>query len=160
MQAKAGVTSRALKEILNNKGYIEIPSHGVSMLPLIRTGNICRFEPVHPIELQRGDIILFQADTGILVGHRYLERKWMNDQWMVICKGDSNLHPDAPVPEESIIGKMVSIRKPSGTMITSSPRLKLWGRLVIRLPLISLSVHSFLRVSRKLKGMKNSLWAS
>ncbi|UUZ80818.1 signal peptidase I [Paenibacillus sp. P26] len=159
MQANV-VTFKALKNLINKQKYIEIPSHGVSMLPFIRSGNLCRFEPVDPSKLARGDIVLFLADNGTLVGHRYIETKTVGKERMIVCKGDSNLYPDSPVPYDRVIGKMISIQKSSGPLLTSSPGMKLWGKLVIRLPLLSLTIHSYLRVVRKLRGMKNSLWAS
>lgn len=159
MQANTAVM-RAIQEVMKKQGYIEIPSHGISMLPFIRTGNVCRFEPVEPSQLRKGDVVLFLADTGILVGHRYFGLTSIDNRWMIVCKGDSNLYPDEPVPADRIIGRMILIRKPFGHFRASGLWMKLWGWLVTRLPFISLAIHTYLRVTRKLRGMKNRLWAS
>ncbi|WP_248927125.1 signal peptidase I [Paenibacillus hamazuiensis] len=145
---------------MDKQGYIDIVSHGLSMLPFIRTGNVCRFVPVEPAQLRKGDIVLFHTDAGTLVGHRLIDISLAGRQWIILCKGDSNPYPDEPVTSDRIIGRMVSIRKSARTMDTSSYWIRLWGKYVVRLPWLSLSIHTCLKVIKKLRGMRNRLWAS
>ncbi|CAG7632566.1 hypothetical protein PAECIP111802_01858 [Paenibacillus allorhizosphaerae] len=130
------------------------------MLPFIRTGNICRFEPIEPLRLRKGDVVLFVSGSGTLVGHRYFGQTFIGSERMFLCKGDSNVYPDDPVPADRIIGRMVWIRKPIGQYRASDPRLKLWAWLVTRVSFVSLTIHTYVKLIRKLRGMKNRLWAS
>ncbi|WP_425517336.1 signal peptidase I [Paenibacillus solanacearum] len=159
MQANV-VLLRAIQDVMMKQGYVDIPSHGASMLPFIRTGDICRFEPIDLSRLKKGDIVLFLDNPGRLVGHRCIGRMQSEKEALIVCKGDSNLYPDEPVPANRVIGRMTSIRKRLIVFSTSVSWMKLWGWLVIRFPLLSRLIHMYLRTSRILRGMKKRLWTS
>ena len=55
---------------LQRRGWIELPSFGMSMYPLIREGDVSRFESIQPEQLRVGDICLFVSVQGIMTGHR------------------------------------------------------------------------------------------
>lgn len=153
-------TLHAIRSVMNRQGYIDIPSSGASMLPFIHAGNICRFVSSQPSQLQQGDIILFVADTGNLVGHRLIDKKYIERDWLIICKGDSNIYPDAPITADQIIGRMVSIRGAVGHRNTSGYWMRLWGKCIIRLPQLSMAIQAYLKIIKKWRGMKKRLWAS
>lgn len=159
MQAKAG-TVEALRRMIVHKGYVKIPSNGTSMFPLIRTGNICRFEPVLAEEIEAGDILLFVADSGMLVGHRFIRREIRDGETLYICRGDSRKNEDPPLKEAQILGKMVSIQKAGLTLWTNNLWLTIWGACVLRIPWIPASIDFYLRLKRKMRGMRRRLWAS
>ncbi|SDC02348.1 signal peptidase, endoplasmic reticulum-type [Paenibacillus sp. UNCCL117] len=140
--------------MLASKGYVDIPSHGVSMFPLIRTGNICRFEPFSAERLQAGDILLYLSDKGVLVGHRYCRQTRENGRTLFICKGDSQDYDDPPLTSEQLLGRLVSIRKGRVELRADGLLLAGWGKIIIRLPLLSTGIHWYLRAARKLRGMK------
>jgi len=159
MQADAAVI-HALQQLITQQGYVDIPSRGFSMLPFIRTGNICRFERTEPSSLKKGDVILFVTGSGVLVGHRYFGQTLIGGERMLLCKGDSNMYPDDPVSVDRMIGRMVWVRKPLGRYRSSDPLMKLWAWLVTRVSFVSMTIHAYVRLIRKLRGMKNRLWAS
>ncbi|WP_159882588.1 S24/S26 family peptidase [Paenibacillus puerhi] len=144
----------AIRRVLASQGYVDIPSHGVSMFPLIRTGNICRFEPFSPEYLRVGDILLYVSDNGVLVGHRYHRQVEDRGQVRFICKGDSQEQDDPPLRKEQLIGRMISIRKGSVELRVDGLLLAGWGKIMIRLPFVSTCIHLYLRAVRKLRGMK------
>jgi hypothetical protein len=132
------------------------------MYPLIRAGSICRFEPPLPeAEYQAGDILLFIAGNGTMVGHRYLGRKLYgpDGEELLLMKGDSNLTRDPPVARDQIIGRLVSIGRGGKQRSVNRVGLKTWGKLVLWIPLLSLAIHLFVRVIRKMQGMMNRIWA-
>lgn len=149
-----------LKHMLENRGYVKIPSHGTSMFPLIRTGNICRFEPVLAEEIEIGDILLFALDSGLLVGHRFIRREVRNGRTYYICRGDSRITEDPPLREEQILGKMVSIQKAHLTLWTNGRWQTAWGACIVHMPFLSAAINTYLRLARKAKGMRRRLWAS
>jgi signal peptidase len=82
------------------------------MFPLLRTGTICRFVAFDPDRVKRGDILLYVARTGNLVGHRYVKRVDLETGNVhYICKGDSNPDVDLPISSDQIVGAMESMQK-------------------------------------------------
>lgn len=142
----------ALRSLLERKGFILLPSHGVSMAPIIRTGSVCRFEPLVLEELKQGDIILYVAATGELVGHRFLRTVPQQGRTFYLCKGDYNRAPDALVPPENILGRMVSIQYKNAWVPTDSLWMKAWGKLMVHGPALSLGIQIGARLYRKLTG--------
>jgi signal peptidase I len=151
-------TIRALRQMMAKWGYIDIPSNGVSMYPLIRTGNIGRFAPL--VELRSGDILLFTTDMGTLVGHRYLRSMQIRGKTVHICKGDSNRAPDPPVDPEQVLGKLVSLRKSADPIPVERWWFRGWGWVIVRFPMLSACIHLYLRIHRKVRGMRRRSWVS
>jgi signal peptidase I len=141
---------RGFKQIIANKGYLEIPSHGLSMFPLLRTGTICRFVAFNPDRVKRGDILLFVAQTGSLIGHRYIKRVVLEAGIVhYICKGDSNPDVDLPIVPDQIVGAMESMRKYGRWLRSDSFLMQAWGEIVLTIPAISKVMRMYLRLKRK-----------
>lgn len=123
--------------ILQKKGYIEIPSRGVSMYPLIKEGDLCRFVPIQSMdELIKGDIVLYQSKQGHIVGHRFYDKIEKDSTPYYIFKGDTHLNPDSPVPESHLIGKLVRIKKRTFSIEPFGRIAQLWGCVVRLLPVL------------------------
>jgi signal peptidase I len=131
----------SIRQMLEHRGYIEIPSRGTSMFPLIRQGSICRFVPFSPEHAAIGDILLFEDEQSGLIGHRLLRKERIGAEEVYLCKGDSNRYPDAPVPKERVLGKLVQIRKGSSSRAADSYALRIWGKLMVRYRLVSYLMH-------------------
>jgi signal peptidase len=144
---------RGLKQIIANRGYIEIPSHGLSMFPLLRNGTVCRFVAFDPDRVKRGDILLFVACTGALVGHRYVKRVDLGAGIVnYICKGDSNPDVDPPVRSDQIVGAMESMRKYGTWLRSDSFLMQAWGEMVLSIPAFSKVIRMYLRLKRSFQG--------
>jgi signal peptidase len=150
----------ALRLWQDKTGYVDIPSHGFSMYPLIRTGDICRFERFELSRLRRGDILLFIAVTGELIGHRYYRQIQNGDKSLFLCKGDSNRYADPLVELDRIVGRMVWIRKSYICLQMDHVWMRLWGWTMLTFPWVSGIIRFHLRVIRKLRGMMGKPWAS
>ena len=123
---------------LQQQGYVEIPSVGYSMYPVIRTGDLCKFVPIKRSRLTPGRIVLFADTEGRLIGHRLLRVENRSGAPRFICKGDTNLYPDDPVGMWQMLGELVLImrRKSNGkvkTIPVNTLKGAIWGIVVRRL---------------------------
>lgn len=131
-----------VKRRMQRDGAVSIPSSGISMFPLIRTGDVCRFVPIGGNLLKPGAVVLFSDREGRLIGHRLLRIEKEPGGTRYIMKGDANLFPDEAVESDRLLGVLESITrygrhgKPRTTR-ADGPAGKLWGTLVRRVPGIS-----------------------
>ena len=149
MQADTQAIARLIREI----GELEIPSSGTSMRPLIREGDRCRFVPLSG-QPSPGDILLVAEPDGRLVGHRLIRVAEAGEETLYICKGDSNINPDAPARTNQIIGKMTDIRKRRFVMHADQGLARWWGRLLVRWPGLSRLIRQYLRAERRLRRLR------
>ncbi|MFB5189243.1 signal peptidase I [Alicyclobacillus fastidiosus] len=119
---------------IRQQGWIEIPSSGTSMYPLITEGNLCRFHPAIPGQIKEGDIILFSTAQGRLLGHRVFKMSRQNGQFEYLCKGDTNRFPDDPVTETQIVGRLFIVRKRWCSLRTDGFIGRFWTKLMVLFP--------------------------
>lgn len=149
--------------MIQRNGQIDIPSSGKSMMPLIREGNVCRFVAVQISELRRGDILLYAAEDGELVGHRLIRVEEQDGEKRFICKGDSNLRPDPPLLPNRVLGKLVSVKKARYTIEVGKGIAWWWGQWLVHMPWLSwfirLGLHASAKAGRHRKWMQaESKW--
>lgn len=149
MQADIQAIARLIRQI----GELEIPSSGTSMRPLIREGDRCRFVPLTG-RPSLGDILLVAEPDGRLVGHRLIRVAKAGEETLYICKGDSNLNPDAPARAGQILGKMTDIRKRRFVLHADQGLARWWGRLLVRRPGLSRLVRLYVRAERRLLRLR------
>ncbi|WP_064091673.1 signal peptidase I [Rossellomorea aquimaris] len=136
MQANS-VSSTLLMEVMDKKGWMDLPAEGMSMYPLIHDGDQCRFVSLKEQSLKKGDIILFQDASGKLVAHRFLYIKFFGNRVKYLFKGDTNTICDEVISEEQMIGKLVKVRKENVTLTLDHPIAKGWSKLILLFPFIS-----------------------
>ncbi|MBM7651840.1 signal peptidase I [Neobacillus cucumis] len=141
-------TFTLLKKAINKDGWLELPSSGNSMYPLIQKGNICRFVPCKTSLFKKGDVLLYYSQTGELVAHRFVKKVKMKDQTVLVLKGDTNLGYDQPIEENWILGKLVNVQKKHLTITTNHVLSRLWGTLILSNPFLSGILRNYL--NRKL----------
>ncbi|WP_309088692.1 hypothetical protein [Domibacillus sp.] len=134
----------AVKKSIQKNGWIDLPAEGTSMFPLIQRGNVCRFVVCGTSELEKGDVVLFQAADHRLVAHRFLGVKKNSRYIRYLFKGDTNLGADTPVTDDHIIGRLLFIRKGNRTMHTGGPFFFIWRIIVLSFPPISSFLRAFL----------------
>jgi len=54
--------SQLLKKLIKSNEFLEIPSQGFSMYPMISQNNVCAFEQFNLKKLNKGDILLFETN--------------------------------------------------------------------------------------------------
>lgn len=131
----AGVT-RLLTRRLEQFGFVQVPSHGVSMHPFIKEGDNCVFKVVELDGITEGDVILYRSVQENLVGHRVIQIIHDEHQTRYVCKGDTNRHPDAPVSSDRVLGKLVIIHRRGKAIHLDSRTRRLWTWAVLRIPLL------------------------
>lgn len=111
------------KEALE-KGYaITMPTIGMSMFPSLKTKDEIIIKSVALDKLRCGDVILFQSnqDSNKLIAHRLIKRVKSNDGLALITKGDFLLHCDKPIQPDTVIGKVIKIKKPYFSIYLEGP---------------------------------------
>ena len=149
MQADLDVI-RAVRITVERRGYIDLPSNGQSMFPLIRQGDLCRFVSFERSDLSPGDILLFISQEGILVGHRYLHTRRKGEEPVLVCKGDSNLRTDTPVPFRDVIGRLLWIKKENNLILTTHFQSRFFRRVLTSYPGCSKYIAMYLRWKKTL----------
>ena len=119
------------KEVLTRGDSLRFRARGNSMRPSIKDGDILSIKPIAATKIQIGDVILFWQEERIFV-HRVVKRR-IENEGMLIVKGDSHLRPDRPVHPDQVLGKVTSIeREGKKTRFDRGvPRLAgalLWGK--------------------------------
>lgn len=127
---------------LKQAGSIRLPSNGYSMYPTIRPSDECLFVPIHENQLTIGRIVLFGDSNGHLIGHRLIRIEAKPSGTVYICKGDTNLLPDEPIPFERIVGRLSTLTRsqPAGSkkIVPADDLYKaIWGTLLIHFPFLS-----------------------
>lgn len=140
---KADYYSASICRAMERLGCIELRATGTSMFPFIREGDTCFFRSFDSQQVRTGDVLLFLNEAGSLVCHRVLDMKKKEGEHpeLVICKGDTNRYPDQPVPVERMIGRLTHIHKGRFTLSPDKGFGRLWGKLIIGVPLFSFLLH-------------------
>lgn len=140
-----------IRRLVAQNGEIDIPSSGTSMFPLIKEGYICRFVALHNQMPKKGDILLAESVAGNLVGHRLMKFRHEDGELLIICKGDSNIRHDPPVPLDRIIGRLTVIRKRRTAVQAHRGIAGAWGQMLAAFPVLSYGIRFYLRLKRKLR---------
>ncbi len=144
MEASNLITASSIKYILNQKGWIEIPASGASMYPIIRDGDICRFEKIREVAFTNRDILLFHSSNGQLVGHRFSHHYTHNGVTYYIFKGDTNYTTDSPITSNELIGRLTLIKKKLIPIRSDGWLASLWTCLISQFPLLPVYCKRFL----------------
>ena len=136
MAESIGVAS-AVRQYIQTHGFIDIPSHGTSMFPYIRQGDVCRFVKVVPMDVEIGDTILFRNERNVLVGHRVIQRLARDGTSQFVCKGDANRLSDMPVEPDHLVGRMMAVSRGGRRMDERSTLRRLWTWLILEVPVVS-----------------------
>ena len=130
-----------VREVLLKRGWIDLPSCGTSMYPLIKEGDICRFSSCNSSELKNMDIILFYTPSNCFVAHRLIRI----DKTRYFCKGDGNLGFDPPIDQRCILGKLTSIKRNDKKIDSNNLSFRVWGHFVQAVPVISTFIRMYLK---------------
>lgn len=140
---------------------VEYPLCGVasgSMKPTLRIGDLIVVHGLDPNKINaaqapEGDIIVFynprySRDPNKLIVHRAINKTYEGGMLKFTTKGDANLGPDSwAVPEDYLIGRVVSLRVPMVCFITFLMRTPA-GILVI-LPMLVVVIIDWIPFVKK-----------
>ena len=94
-------------EVLRSSGTLRLRVTGWSMLPSVMPGDTLVIERTSGNAVSEGDIVLYGRDRRLFV-HRVVAKGSLNDQ-TIVTRGDSMPHPDPPVSEQDVLGRVAFI---------------------------------------------------
>jgi len=132
-------------DLLKSGRGVRFKAPGRSMTPTIREDEMITVEPVSPSSVRKGDIILYNNETGV-IAHRvvYIEKKQGSlTPHSFILRGDASIENDKPVASGQVLGKVVSLER-------DGRRIALCSRWAKTKRLVRLQAS---RLKRRLRGM-------
>jgi signal peptidase I len=124
-------------DLLRNGYKVSFSAPGHSMYPTILANETLVVEPVEPLDVHKGDIVLYRSN-GNLIAHRVKgvvrdgktkEYSTLLRSLSFILRGDAARTPDEPVTSEQVLGKVISVER-NGHMINPyglRHKLASWG---------------------------------
>ena len=97
-----------IRETLQSGKAFSFPSKGVSMRPMLNTGDLVTIEKLNR-QLKKGDIVLYKRPNGQFILHRV--RRIKNKKGMFYSVGDHQFRVEKNVDMNSIIGILTSYKK-------------------------------------------------
>ncbi|MCE4609476.1 MAG: signal peptidase I [Desulfurococcales archaeon] len=71
---------------------------GISMEPLLHTGDVVLIKKEAPDQINVGDIVVYSSGTKYII-HRVIEIRQIDGKYCYVVKGDNNPMPDPGFPE-------------------------------------------------------------
>jgi signal peptidase I len=111
-------------DLLRNGYKVSFSAPGHSMYPTILANETLVVEPVAPLDVHKGDIVLYRSN-GNLIAHRVkgVVRDGKTNEYSTlltslcfILRGDAARTPDEPVSAEQVLGKVISVER-NGNMV-------------------------------------------
>ena len=136
---RAAAHHELLAEVARNFGEIRFKATGDSMLPSVWPGDLLTVRRQSFSEFRPGQIVLYErgasgrlpvaGENAQLVAHRIVDCSGDRSGQQLITRGDSLPCDDAPVHEDQILGRVVSISRngrPISPDFTRSRRIAAW----------------------------------
>lgn len=145
-------TIALLIKTIRKYGWMDLPSYGTSMYPLIQKGNICRFVTFDSETVKKGDILLYHSSSGQLIAHRFICLKKTNNRLEYVLKGDTNPCIDEPIFPEQIIGILVTIDREKRKIYMNDFSAILWSYIITTFPILSKILKTYLSFKSNIKS--------
>lgn len=108
-ELKAGLLDVILERSQQSNRQMWWPFTGASMLPHVKECDMLLVQ--HGLDrIRLGDVVVFRA-AGELVAHRVLSIKRHPGKKIYLMKGDNRHTFDPPVPESSVVGRAMRIKR-------------------------------------------------
>jgi signal peptidase I len=126
-----------------------LPIRGKSMIPILIEGDNARV--LHDIsELKPGDIVIFRKGWYLIAHRVLLQYDDESGRKLYITQGDRSKHPDAPIEEREIIGRVVGVFR-KGRYLKVDCRQQIWLRKLTDIRLqIRIRIRRWIWISRLL----------
>jgi signal peptidase len=112
--------------LLRSGQSVRFQAPGKSMKPTIREDETITVDPITPLAVRKGDIILYKNGTGV-IAHRVVRIEKQNPsrpQDTFILRGDASILDDKPVAPGQVLGKVISVERGGRTIDLYSRRVK------------------------------------
>jgi signal peptidase len=100
-------------DLLKSGQSVRFQAPGRSMTPTIREDETITIEPVSASTVRKGDIILYNNETGV-IAHRVVRIRKKDASLQphsFILRGDASITDDKPVAPGQVLGKVVSVER-------------------------------------------------
>lgn len=142
-------TLKAALELWSQAGEAHfIPVRGVSMLPLLRDGDLLLVSH-HQDPMQVGEIAVFQSAEG-LIAHRVLRVSSDDEGCKLLTKGDNRLGLDPEIDEKELVGRAQALRRGERQMRLDTRAWQWAGRMIAGV------MRGEARLHHKLTGRQSS----
>lgn len=153
MQGQIGREKQDIEKLLAEGSTVQFKPQGYSMYPLFVPGrDEAVVAPVDPMQLKRGDVVLYRRDGSILVLHRIWKRK--GDGFYLV--GDNQSEIEGPLRPEQMKGVLVEIIRKGRCFSVKNPIYRLFAALWLWLrpfrPVLSQAAARCKRVLKKNRG--------
>ena len=149
---KSETLFEVIKEVLSQGDKVHITVTGMSMYPFLREG-IDGVELIHGsyVDINRGDIVIIQRETGEYVMHRVLNKHL--DHFYII--GDAQQWIEGPLRPDQLIAIVTAVWRGDKRIDCANFWWKILSRLWLRLiPFRYLILGSYRRFRRILQMIK------
>ncbi|WP_010247368.1 signal peptidase I [Acetivibrio cellulolyticus] len=129
-------------------GYEILTVLSGSMEPSIKTGSIIVIKEKSPMDTyEAGEVVTFRSkDYNMLVTHRIVSEKIVNDTCQYVTKGDNNNAEDLNyITPEDIVGKYIGVRIPFAGYIFSFLKTKSGIIFLLLISFIVLAVPNLIK---------------
>ena len=106
-------------ELLRRGAYVRFRAIGASMQPTIEDGELITVAPVAPAAVKRGDILLYQSESGVHA-HRVVGRVKGTAPLLYLLRGDASVSCDPPVAREQVLGRVVAVQRGNRSLALDS----------------------------------------
>lgn len=148
------------ESLLDDNHSLNYRLKGNSMYPVLKAGDIARVDACHLNSLKKGDIVVFKAND-ILIGHRIVDIKNVNNNFILTTRGDNSPHNDALFPPDELLGKITSFKRNNRERKVNSPCMNFRKFTAMNFPRLLLKTNKLALALRnrfnKLKSVKHNL---
>jgi hypothetical protein len=121
-----------VRSLLRQGIAVRIRVSGISMQPLLKSGETVEIAPLAAIPPQLGEIIFLLDRQGSPLVHRLIWRRSQNGAPHLLTKGDACACFDGFIPAEQAAGRVLRIISPGGrTADLQTPREQLRAALIV-----------------------------
>ena len=116
-------------EILHAGLSLRLVGKGESMRPMVRESDLLEIQPADPSSIHRGEIVLCLLEDGRVVIHRVVRIDRRANGLRFLVQGDQALEPDGWIGAESVLGRLVELKRDSKHISMQDAHARLLGEL-------------------------------
>jgi ATP-binding cassette subfamily B protein len=141
--------------LLEDNHQLSFSMRGNSMYPTLKADDVGIVEKCSSADLKIGDIIVFKQN-GKLIAHRLISIVVENGIYLLVAKGDKNLHKDQPFTVEALVGKVCSFQRRNKKKRLESSKMKLNRFIALHFSTLAIPIYDLML---RTKSKFNSLWS-
>jgi len=124
-----------------NKNLMFFEVSGYSMFPFYRAGDRFLVKKMPADNLKKGHIIAYYSGLDKLVCHRLIKNVCNENKNLFYTRGDVQFSLEGPIPEQSVIGKVVAVMKNGKIINLNTKKQVMLGRIIVfTFPILALAI--------------------